>query len=153
MDFFMGAWAPEKVSCGCQGGRWAEAAVDTGLGCEAAGCEAAGSELPTTALGCCSLLRPSLQPAGRGSPFPGRKCVPKAARRRSPSCPARSPAPAGGCSQAPLQIRALQARCTPLQRDPGREELVGLWMDSAVPGKMNQRASATELVPAMQPHP
>lgn len=31
--------------------------------------------------------------------------------------------------------------------------MLGLWMDSAVPGKMNQRASATELVPAVQPYP
>lgn len=46
MFFFMGAWAPEKVSCGCQGGRWAEAAVDTGLGCEAAGSELRDQSCP-----------------------------------------------------------------------------------------------------------
>lgn len=93
--------------------------------------------LPATAgrLQQSSLL--SSEPAGRGSPFPGRKFLAKAAKRRSLSSPARTPRPPERCLYALLSKSESSWLSIPHapQGELSREKLRGCWMHSALGGR------------------
>lgn len=72
----------------------------------------------------------SSEPAGRGSPFPGRKFLVKAAKRRSLSSPARTPRPPERCLYALLSKSESSWLSIPhaLHGELSREKLRGCWI-------------------------